>query len=279
MRAASVVILLLLVPDLASAGGTLPLVSVTEGSTVSGWWVEARGLSTFETRLLGALPDQVALVDPAALAGGPRVSRIYRVPQLSPQNAVNLGGLYGASRVLVGAATFRPVSVAERLGLVGVELIVRVQWLAVPSGAVLLQADLRGAGWAHTAAEARRLAEARVSTDLVDLLAGTARNLSGQIGVDRAEPYVVVRGIWDLQALRAFEKGVRGAPGVRDARLAWVADGVLAFDLNPATDEDRAFVSRVGATLAAAPPDGMTVAVTDVGLEVRRSARVDKEAQ
>lgn len=255
-----------------AAADTLPLVSVVEGQQASGWWVEQGALSPIEAGLASSLGGDVVLVDPAGARTRPRVSRIYRVAQLSDQNAVNLAGLHGADRALVGAATYRTVNSSQRLGLEGVEVSLRVRWLAVPSGAVLLETNLRAAGWAARAPDARAQAEAEITRDLSTLMVGVAQNLSGQVGLERAEPFVAVRGLWDLRALRAFEKALRAAPGVQGARLAWIAEGVLAFDLNPGSAEDAAFVRRVVDGIASSPPDGMQVLVTEAGLEVRRAA-------
>jgi hypothetical protein len=282
MRASAWLIFLLLAsPAVACAGGTLPLISIVEGQQTSGWWVTdpAGPLSEIERGISARVGPELGVIDPSASAKSPRVSRIYRVPQLSPQNAANLAGLYGADKALVGTGTYRPVTSTGRLGLVGVELVVELRWLAVPSGAVLAQAQVRGAGWGTTAREARDQARDKVVVDLAALLTDVSRNLSARVGVDRSEPYVVVRGVWDAAAGRALEKALGAAPGVSSVRLAWVAEGVLAWDLNPKSQEDGAWVAKVVSTLEASPPDGMAVTVTPAGLEVRRSAKIDKESE
>jgi hypothetical protein len=46
---------------------------------------------------------------------------------------------------------------------------------------------------------------------------------------------------------------------VQEARLSWVAEGLAAFDVNPAKEERAEEIARLCARLSQAPPAGMSL--------------------
>jgi hypothetical protein len=247
---------------------TLPLVTVQDGSQVSAWWATGQRpqLSSLERGLLEALQErQAPVLDPTGVQDSPRISRIYRSPALSPANAVNLAGLYRVDHVLTGVISVASGQGPAASGLVGTEARAAVSLRAVPSGTVLLEVEMTRQGFDADPEVARRRATEALGQDLADLVAGALESARAPVGVERTEPFLMVAGLWDRGSLRQVEIVLERQVGVQEARLAWLAEGVAAFDINPAKEEPAATIVSLARALVGAAPEGIKLALEPSG--------------
>lgn len=239
---------------------TLPLVTVQDGPQAAAWWASGQGarLSPVERGLLQALQARRApVLDPSQVQDPPRISRIYRSPALSPANAVNLAGLYQVDHVLTGVISVASGDGPPATGLVGAEARAAVSLRAVPSGTVLLEIELTRQAFDPEVDKARQRATELLSQDLADLVAGALESARAPVGVERPEPFLMVAGLWDRASLRQVEVALERLGGVEQARLAWLAEGVAAFDINPNKQEPASVIQSLARALAGAPPEGL----------------------
>lgn len=263
----------------SASAQALPLITVQEGSVSSAWWSVPQGaLAPVERALLVALQGRgAAVLDPDALRPRPAISRIYRSPGLTAPNAVNVGGLLGSRQVLVGVVSLMAGDGPAGTGLRGVEARAAVSLRAVPSGVVLLEIQMARQAFDPEEGAARERALASLGADLGDLVAGAQERAQAPLGPAREEPFVLVQGLWDRGALRALQRGLEGLEGVEEARLSWVAEGLAAFDINPAREDRAGEIARLCARLSQAPPAGMSLrALPDEGPGALRAERSEE---
>jgi len=252
--------------SVALADETLPLVTLDDRGTASAWWVEQTALPPLVHAVVDGLSKRgFPIMDPDARKEHPRVSRVYRSPRLTRANATNLAGLYGATHALAGTIT-RPAP--EEVSLIGLHrqrITASLSVIDVRSGAVLIEVELDREGQGATAAEAGTRAESLFVEAVVTLLASEWTSVAAGVGVDRPEPWIVLTGVVDARTLDVVRTALIGIAGVQGARLAWVAPGRVAFDLNPSQPDELAAVDKVVQALVAAAPAGLALRVTSSG--------------
>lgn len=274
-------------PAAAQGGPVLPIILSAEQGVerASPWWTRGdRRLTSVEQSLVDTLAGlQVPMIDPATLSNPPKVSRIYRVAQLSRSNAVNLAGLYGASRLLIGQVVARDLESSPMTGRAGAEWAATLQVVEIPSGRALLEVSLARQAWGQDVASARASARERLMGDVSSWLARSLQALQAPVGVPRAEPYVLVRGLTDRAAMRATRRALAEVEGVESVVVGWLIEGGVAFDLNPEQEDSAAAVTSAVEALRRRPPEGMIVSAPvsipgagAVAVEVR-SAAADTE--
>ena len=251
----------------AQAGSLLTLFNVqsAQGAAETPWWtLQDRRLSSIERALVDdLLTRKFDVIDPQAMSNPPKVSRIYRVPRLSRSNAINLAGLYGASRVMVGKVAHRVLEDPVGVGLQGAESVAVVQILDVSGGQMLLEATVRRQAWASDADTAATRAQALLAADLGSWMAGAVAGLNPPVGVVRQEPFLVVRGLWDKAAMDTVIRALRQQPEIEAVSVAWLTEGAVAFDLNPGSEQTPAVIASAAERLKAEPPQGILLSIED----------------
>ena len=266
---ALIIALTLAAPTPARADGLLPLVTVRDASdgdaVLAFWWSAPGGALSEVERALTAAAERagVAVIDPARAADPPRISRLYRRPELTASNATNLGGLFGASAVVVGEVELRGWDGAAEVGLSGCEVRVAVSLFAVDSRREVARVALTRRAFEEDPRVAREAALKRALTDAGDLLAarvGESR-ASAAVGLDdRGEPYMVVTGLWTMDALTALQRKVAERAG--SVAVAWVAPGLVGLDVDPGRAQSSADIDAIARALVSDPPDGMRLTPT-----------------
>ncbi|MEL6181043.1 MAG: hypothetical protein AAFS10_18945, partial [Myxococcota bacterium] len=251
----------------AQAEGLLTLIAVTDGdATPSFWWSAGRSasLSPPERALLEPARSQgLAVLDPGAVANPPPISRIYRRPDLTPANAINLAGLYGASAVVLGRVVRRPHGAADAVGLAGHEVEVALRVLSVQSRRELGRFAVTRHAFAPEEDAARREALAAAMAEAGMWVAAQGSQMAGSTAVgldDRDEPYMVVSGLWTMEALATLQKRIAQQAG--SVRLAWLAPGRVGLDIAPEQKQSRSDLEALTQTLIDAPPEGMRLTPT-----------------
>ncbi len=247
-------------PALAGSG-TLPLVTVQDGEkSPQAWWSHAKpgAISTMEAKLLEALKvSGLPVLNPQQMPERPAISRIYRRPKLSTANAINLAGLHGAGSTLTGKIQFAPIPPVEMLALQGAQAEATVTLLSLPDGRTLLETHMVRRAYDADATVARQKAQESLVADLSQLMAASLRQASAPVGVTREEPFVCIAGLWGKAPLEQVKGVLKGLEGVEDVSLAWMAEGMVALDLNPDSEEQTAQVEAWTEGLVTAPPKGV----------------------
>lgn len=235
---------------------TLPLV-VERGpeGAVAYWWSEGTPQSTpLSEALLAALGS--GGLDPAA-PGAPRVSQVYRIPNLSETSARNLGRLFGATGVLAGTAEERVLGPVAGDLLQVAEVTVEARWLAV--GADLTWGEVRevalggGRDVPAALADARQRAAAQVVAEL-------ERRRSAAPGLGEgpvAGPVLLVHEPTSATPLVALLGELRARDTVvADLREAWATEGAVAYAVTLAPGAPVSALDSVLDALATDPSWG-----------------------
>src|SRR5690606_94621 len=128
----------------ASASGGI-LLAVTETApdgTQSYWWTspESPAWSAFDDSLRTTLNELgLAVIDPQTMANPPKVSRVvYGDAPLSTTNALNLGSLFGASRVISGEVQVEDTAPSPVFGEAGARVTVSLHIYSTSTSIELL---------------------------------------------------------------------------------------------------------------------------------------------
>jgi hypothetical protein len=234
-----------------------PLVLVTEQieraeaqPQVSYWWASGSGTQPTGTddALFAALAERG--VTPTTLAPGQKMSRVYRAPHLSRSNGAALAGLLGVPRAVVGAALYEVLPATSPFGQVGVRVSASVALLDASGGDERELATSRVV-WASGERAALELARAQAGASLGRLVARALAADDGPVGVEAAEPFLVLSGMADQEALRRSEAALAAAPGISAVRVRWVAEGRVAYEINPGVEDTREVIAGAARALEA----------------------------
>lgn len=273
------ILVLLVVPsDARAQDGLLPLVvqesgGVEQSGGAEFWWSGGPPAWTdFDRELQRAMGSAGhAMVQPSQAA---HISKIYRRADLSETNAVALGSVLGASRVLLGRVVIEPLP-GRPLGLAGARVVVEVALLEKGAEGVKRLAEFVVERVAYDADPAAATEGARRSAAraVVGQVASGPRRVSGPIGVAAAEPLVVVSAP-SRAALEAVKAQLAAAPEVDRVEVRWAAEGLVALELNPQGVDSRAVVHGAASRVAQDPPPGLLVVTLppegdDLHLEVK----------
>lgn len=199
----------------------------------------------------GVTPRQPGTVD---------ISRIYRRPDLSVDNAAQLGRLLGVDRVLVGEVVYSPVGPVPPLGHRGVQA--RADVTLVPSGnsdAVALdQFTVTRQVFEHPGEDGTiRVFEDRpgglidharevTGSALGEVMGQSFRRASGRVGVDSDQQLLALRDVQRAAHLETIREMLVGLDEVASVVKRWAAEGVIALEIEPADprDDDAADYAR-----------------------------------
>jgi hypothetical protein len=219
-------------------------VAADGSSTESFWWSGASAPKwTFTDE---SVRKRGASFEPTGLQ---RISRIYRRPRLSDANAAALAELFGATTALVGEVRREPLPVSP-LGDAVVRVTVDARLVQPDAGGVVvkqvygLQRLAKG-----DSAVAERLATEQAAASLMNLVDATLERKVAPVGVVTRETAIALHGIPGLAAWREIEGRLAQRDGVDDVSLAWLAEGIVAVEVNTATEENDATIRRIARDL------------------------------
>lgn len=244
-----------------ASADVLPVVADATGSSTACWWCDDASAAV-PSALYDAIAERAAL---GALwtwpdTGVDDVSRVLRVPELTPANGRSLATVFGTRHALVGTLRRDPAPGVPWLGLERSAWILDATLVDVRTGAEVDAVQIRAVAFGVDPAEAN----AAAATLLVDRLEEHIAPLSvdgTDDGVDVGEPVVVVLGSGGAAAYIAFRGALRDAhPGVVDVEEVWATEGQVALRL--ALDEGTTFddVAAAIERLAGQPLEGVRIA-------------------
>lgn len=199
-------------------------------------------------------------IDSLEPGGDVRISRIYRTPDLSLDNAASLASILDARRIVVGEVVYRPVDGEVLPGHHGMQVDGELRVVDVASSepsvirtlnverSVFAAADGQGSG-ADGASGLREQAERRFASAVSGLLERTVAAAAGEIGVDAAEPLIAFRDLRYGRALKIVREFLANLDTVSATRIRWGAEGRIALELNPGTRDARKDVDYAARTL------------------------------
>lgn len=247
----------------AHAAGLLTLLTIEESSAQSSWWVDRGPLSELERGLLATLRRAGAKVlDPDDGSKRPRISKLLRVHQVSARRATNIAGLFGADTVLVGRVKLAEVEGVPLAGIAAFEISVDSQ-LVDTEAATSVPVHFARRGYGISLELARRDAMQQTTTELTAQVAARLSARTPRVGIARAEPFLVLRGLWDLAALNSLRHQLEARPDVASVQVAWLAQGLVALDINPAKVEAVEWIDALADGLVDAPPPAMKLTRVD----------------
>lgn len=303
------VILLALLPMTAAAqmagggggggaeGGSDVLLLVTEAvstpqtqrPTRRFWWSNPTSPQWSDTdrTFVAALKERG--VQPMEPGGDARISRIYRRPSLSVDNAAALASILGAGRVVVGRVHYRVSDRQPTWGLVGVRAEVDLQLVdaAASEPTALRTFDPVRTIYGSGSKQALKAAREAVATTTARLLSRTLVAEAGPVGPANLQmPTIRLQGVGHGRALERIQRVVAGADEVDGVRVAWASEGLIALAIDPAGKPDRRVVDFAARVLANHQFRGMTIrkrsnptGTGDVVFDVKLGPKFDAKRQ
>ena len=224
------------------------------------WWSNPEDPQWTETD--AALERALRETDAAAMTppNDVRISRIYRTPDLSLDNAASLASLLGARRIVLGEVSYEPTTTSLLPDHVGLKVKGTLQVVDVtssePSVIRTLEIERSVFGRARTkeasGEQAHPLAERarqRFSTVVGGLLDRTVVAASGEIGVASEEPLLSFRDLRRGRALELVREFLGGLDTVEATRVRWASEGRIAVEINPDKRDELDSVRYAARTL------------------------------
>lgn len=182
--------------------------------------------------------------------GDTNISRIYRRPHLSLENAATLGGILGANQVLVGQVRYHVEPQLVQLGLHGVKAVASVELVAAQASQVrvLKRFTIERQIFASDAETALEQAREQTSVALGALMASDLSKIAGPVGVKSEERLIGLRNAESQQILDEVIKFLTDLETVDLVSERWAAEGIIALEINPGrvdSDDVIEYVLRV----------------------------------
>ena len=205
---------------------------VHQEQEVSFWWSGGESpqwTDTDERVFDGLRAVQVQPVEPEAI----NISRIYRRPGLSTDNAAQLGGLLDGERVLVGEVQYRPLPPIAPLGYTGVE--VRADVELVPAGDTegisldrfTMTRQVFGPDSDDLLDRARHL----TGKALGEVMGQTLRRVRGEVGTRTDGPLLALRNVGEARNLESIRERLVDIDEVDRVVERWASEGVIALEV------------------------------------------------
>ncbi len=248
---------------------TLPVIVDQTGAAPAFWWADdtSAPAGEFDRQLFeSAEHGNEAWLSPRAARPSGTVSRLFRTVDITPNNARQLAGLYGAQYVLVGQLTREGASTVPWLGLQRVALVLDAAVVDVTSGATVGQITIRRVAHGEASVAFADVAAALVAA-ADGALTGQVQRSSGEWSVVE-EDVVLIHSPDGAQPYSAFRGALREVhPGVVDVAEAWASEGWIALRLE--LDEGVTFQDVAGSLSRLDGADLGLGRVTDVSVEPR----------
>lgn len=194
--------------------------------------------------------------------GDVRISRIYRTPELSVDNAVALASVVGARRIVVGEVRYHLEESGLLPALDGVRAEADLQILdAASSEPTVVQSfefersvyDSDGDG------EVLETARSTVGEGVGRLIGRALSSTSGPVGVGGEEPLLVLHDVERGEALNRIRSFIEQLDAIDESRVRWASEGLVALEMNPGEIDDPEAIRYAARALVNHDFDRMTV--------------------
>ncbi len=232
-----------LVPATATASGNsdvlVLMTEIVDGELAGGdrqvrfWWS-----SSDDPQWTGSDEVVLSALDNAglqpAMPDSVDISRIYRRPGLSTNNAAQVGRLLGAERVLVGEIEYRPVQAVAPLGYQGIEA--HANLTLVPAGdsdgVALDQFTVTRQVFEGEPEELLATAREVTGTALGDVMGHSLHRASGRVGSQTDGEVFALRDVGRAEYLEAIRSRLTDIDDVGRVVERWAAEGVVALQVH-----------------------------------------------
>lgn len=201
--------------------------------------------------------------------GDIRISRIYRTPDLSIDNAAALASILGARRIVFGEVVYRPTPSKVLSGKTRVQVDGAVQIVDVSSSepSVLRTVKVHrslyvdrdreeGGDGPNSALDQARKGFAAVAGRLIGRSVAAS---SGPVGIDSAEHLLAFRDLERGRALDLVGSFLSELKRVEATRVRWASEGVVTLEVNPGQQDPWETVDYAARALASHKFDRMTL--------------------
>ena len=219
-------LLLLLCAAPAQAAPTLLAISESENGQVQTWWPSQYGS---DMAWITAFEKQgISVIQPARMTSVRLSPAVYAPRPLSDANARTMASLFSATNVLNGNVTWNCISLEN---LVQCNADVSLHLLYGKDDAFIFQNQIQTS--ATTPEMAKKFAITRIAAQIALSMQSNAKS-ADPIPKLADKPVILFDPLPDADTLVALRKQIKTVPGVEDIAERWVANGVLALELNPA---------------------------------------------
>lgn len=220
------VLAVLLLPATAAAQEikVLPLLTETSATASASWWIESVP-TPFVTQLMSTSASGLTWSTVEDLSA---VSSVLRRPNLSDSNALALASIAGAQFALVGTVSREALTSFGPFDPQGVRTHVSARLLRKTKAGVSSLAVLKLSSVTYGSLGDESLVQNLKDTVATELASGPSAD-----GIKADEPFIVLRGEMDGDALRWAIGRLMAHPDVKEARVAWAVPGAVALELNP----------------------------------------------
>lgn len=214
------------------AAPVLLTISESEHGQTTGWWPNQPGMDKLWIKDLSR--HGVQILNPSQMRDMPRLSPVvYGQKPLSDVNARTMASLFGVQNVLNGdviwqcAANEMAAGTADAVRCTG-----NASLMLLYDRKDSYQLQLAASAFGQDFESAKAAVRARMTADIaLPVMALTA--VSGDIPKYIDKPVMLFDPLPDADTLVALRKQLKRVPGVSDIAERWVADGVLALEINP----------------------------------------------
>ncbi len=219
----------------AEAAPTLLTIAESEHGQVVGWWPNQPGMD--KTWVEGMTKQGIQILNPAEMNQMPRLSPVvYGQKPLSDKNARTMASLFGTSNILNGVVEWQCVTHETATGT---HEAVRCSGQAQLTLLYGKDEAYTWQGMASAVGESFEMAKdavrSRIMTDIaLPVMAKTSSgSTGGNIPKYLDKPVILFDPLPDADTLVALRKQLKRVPGIQDVAERWVANGILALELNP----------------------------------------------
>lgn len=213
----------------ASAAPILLTIAETENGQTQSWWPNQPGLDKLWQEIFER--QGISLIHPDEVRDYPRLSpTIYGIRPLSDNNAATLASLFGAGGVLNGQLAWN-CRHNEKLHQCSADI--DLKFIYGPNEKIVFNRTITASG--PTDVDAKKYAVTRLAADIamtVIVHSNAAQNNDIPSLIDK--PVIIFDPMPDADTLVALRKQLKRVQGIDDVAERWVADGMLAIEINPA---------------------------------------------
>lgn len=208
---------------------------VTGDEEIRFWWRgsdQPRWTGTDEAVFEGLRAGGVEPMEPERVD----ISRIYRRPNLSSDNAAQIGGLLDARRVLVGTVEYRSIEPVAPLEYRGIEARAEVELLPGGDADAVALDQFSITRRLYQGDPEELLDEARQVTGeaLGELMGRSLQRARGQIGIETDRELLAFRDVERAEYLEAIRQRLTELEEVERVVDRWATEGLIALEIVPA---------------------------------------------
>ncbi len=246
-------------PEVAAASPILITICETDQGQTTAWWPSQVETADYWPELFAR--QGVEVISPAVLSSAPRLSpTVYGQKPMSDKNAKTMASLFGTTDVLNGTVTWDCTPVDTRISCRATATLSLITGSTTTPLSIHLQASAPD----KTTAQ-KYLASAIASQIALPIQVRTTPQ--DAIPPIFSKPVVIFDPLPDADTLVALRKRLKRVQGIQDVAERYVANAMLAIELNPAEPamSKADFDSYIQAFLA----------ITDDNLMIRETKRSD----